>query len=122
MLLGLLKSVQKARCQTSDEVVGGAKTNYDIKLDNVDGTQMTSPLKQCQRDKLPPLRLIIMSASLDARIFSEYFGGARAVHVQGRQFPVDIFYTLYAETDYIDAAMVTIFQVKKGGCNIKLYY
>ncbi|XP_057531100.1 pre-mRNA-splicing factor ATP-dependent RNA helicase DEAH10 isoform X2 [Amaranthus tricolor] len=111
VLLGLLKSVQKARCQTSDEVVGGAKTNYDIKLDNVDGTQMTSPLKQCQRDKLPPLRLIIMSASLDARIFSEYFGGARAVHVQGRQFPVDIFYTLYAETDYIDAAMVTIFQI-----------
>ncbi|CAO2830197.1 unnamed protein product [Amaranthus hypochondriacus] len=111
VLLGLLKSVQKARCQTSDELVGGVKTNYDIKLDNVNGTLMTRPLKQSQRDRLPPLRLIIMSASLDARIFSEYFGGARAVHVQGRQFPVDIFYTLYAETDYIDAAMVTIFQI-----------
>lgn len=52
-----------------------------------------------------------MSASLDARVFSEYFGGAKAVHVQGRQFPVDIMYTVHPETDYIDAALVTIFQV-----------
>jgi ATP-dependent RNA helicase DHX8/PRP22 len=52
-----------------------------------------------------------MSASLDARLFSEYFGGARAVHVEGRQHHVDIFYTLHAETDYVDAALITIFQV-----------
>ncbi|CAI0390753.1 unnamed protein product [Linum tenue] len=55
--------------------------------------------------------LIIMSASLDARVFSEYFGGARAVHIQGRQHPVDILYTLYPEKDYVDAALVTIFQI-----------
>jgi ATP-dependent RNA helicase DHX8/PRP22 len=53
----------------------------------------------------------ISSASLDARLFSEYFGGARAVHVEGRQHHVDIFYTLHAETDYVDAALITIFQV-----------
>lgn len=52
-----------------------------------------------------------MSASLDARVFSEYFGGAKAVHVEGRQFPVDILYTEQPESDYIDAALVTIFQV-----------
>ncbi|KNA12486.1 hypothetical protein SOVF_125540 [Spinacia oleracea] len=52
-----------------------------------------------------------MSASLGAQIFSEYFGGAKAVHVQGRQFPVDIFYTLHAETDYVESAVVTIFQI-----------
>ncbi|CAI0390742.1 unnamed protein product, partial [Linum tenue] len=61
--------------------------------------------------KFPPLKLIIMSASLDARVFSEYFGGARAVHIQGRQHPVDILYTLYPEKDYVDAALVTIFQI-----------
>ncbi|XP_030956935.1 pre-mRNA-splicing factor ATP-dependent RNA helicase DEAH10-like isoform X2 [Quercus lobata] len=52
-----------------------------------------------------------MSASLDARGFSEYFGGAKAVHIQGQQFPVDIFYTHYAEPDYLDAALITIFQI-----------
>lgn len=111
VLLGLLKNVQKARSQTANELVDQIKINNDTKLEKDNGTQMASPLKQCQGAKLPPLRLIIMSASLDARIFSEYFGGAKAVHVQGRQFPVDIFYTLHAETDYVEAAMVSIFQV-----------
>ncbi|CAI0390745.1 unnamed protein product [Linum tenue] len=68
-------------------------------------------LKNSQDRKFPPLKLIIMSASLDARVFSEYFGGARAVHIQGRQHPVDILYTLYPEKDYVDAALVTIFQI-----------
>ncbi|XP_016435475.1 pre-mRNA-splicing factor ATP-dependent RNA helicase DEAH10 isoform X4 [Nicotiana tabacum] len=86
VLLGLLKNVQKARSKGINEVPGQAK-------------------------KYNPLKLIIMSASLDARVFSEYFGGARAVHVQGRQFPVDIFYTHKPETDCIDAALITIFQV-----------
>ncbi|KMT08916.1 hypothetical protein BVRB_6g136350 isoform A [Beta vulgaris subsp. vulgaris] len=111
VLLGLLKNVQKARSQTANELVDQIKINNDTKLEKDNGTQMASPLKQCQGAKLPPLRLIIMSASLDARIFSEYFGGAKAVHVQGRQFPVDIFYTLHAETDYVEAAMVSIFQI-----------
>ena len=35
-----------------------------------------------------PLRLVIMSATLDAAAFTDYFAGARAVYVQGRQFPV----------------------------------
>ncbi|KAJ0705088.1 putative RNA helicase [Helianthus annuus] len=52
-----------------------------------------------------------MSASLDARGFSEYFGGAKAGHVMGRQFPVDILYTAQPETDCLDAALVTIFQM-----------
>ncbi|CAI0390746.1 unnamed protein product [Linum tenue] len=67
-------------------------------------------LKNVQKARLKS-KLIIMSASLDARVFSEYFGGARAVHIQGRQHPVDILYTLYPEKDYVDAALVTIFQI-----------
>ncbi|XP_073221215.1 pre-mRNA-splicing factor ATP-dependent RNA helicase DEAH10-like [Cicer arietinum] len=71
-------------------------------------------LKKDHHDKSSPLKVIIMSASLDACTFSEYFGGAKAVHIQGRQFPVDIFYTRHAETDYLDAALITIFQVHLG--------
>lgn len=52
-----------------------------------------------------------MSASLDAKCFSDYFGGAKAVHIQGRQYPVDTLYTYQPESDYLDATLVTIFQV-----------
>ncbi|CAA7036301.1 unnamed protein product [Microthlaspi erraticum] len=95
VLLALLKKVQRARAKpVSERTVNG-----------------NGGLRGCQGRKLSPLKLIIMSASLDARVFSEYFGGAKAVHVQGRQFPVDIMYTVHPESDYIDAALVTIFQI-----------
>ncbi|XP_030956885.1 pre-mRNA-splicing factor ATP-dependent RNA helicase DEAH10 isoform X3 [Quercus lobata] len=113
VLLGLLKNVQKARSKTSNDRLNieNKRTNDRTLLDKDNEDQAISFLKQCQGSKFPPLKLVIMSASLDARGFSEYFGGAKAVHIQGRQFPVDIFYTHYAEPDYLDAALITIFQI-----------
>lgn len=35
-------------------------------------------------------RLIVMSATLDADAFADFFRDARAVYVQGRQFPVQV--------------------------------
>ncbi|KAH0638639.1 hypothetical protein KY285_035225 [Solanum tuberosum] len=113
VLLGLLKNVQKARSKSINGVVNTDHNNsnnghaLEERIDN----QNDGILKSCQVKKYNPLKLIIMSASLDARVFSEYFGGAKAVHVQGRQFPVDIFYTHKPETDCIDAALITIFQI-----------
>ncbi|KAJ8537770.1 hypothetical protein K7X08_014310 [Anisodus acutangulus] len=114
VLLGLLKNVHKARSKSINGVVNTGHNNnlnnghaLEERIDN----QNDGILKPCQAKKYSPLKLIIMSASLDARVFSEYFGGARAVHVQGRQFPVDIFYTHKPETDCIDAALITIFQI-----------
>ncbi|XP_047952833.1 ATP-dependent RNA helicase DEAH12, chloroplastic-like [Salvia hispanica] len=43
----------------------------------------------CQR---PCLRLIIMSATVDADQFSDYFFGCRTLHVTGRHFPVAVKY------------------------------
>lgn len=115
VLLGLLKSVQDARSKSLNNLQNtkNKKTNNDIQLKE-NGAQGLNFLKQYQGRT--PLKLIIMSASLDARIFSEYFGGARAVHIQGRQFPVDIFYTLHVENDYLDASLATIFQVFSALC------
>nr|XP_016437469.1 PREDICTED: DExH-box ATP-dependent RNA helicase DExH5, mitochondrial-like isoform X1 [Nicotiana tabacum] len=36
----------------------------------------------------PELRLILMSATLDAKLFSSYFGGAPLVHIPGFTYPV----------------------------------
>ncbi|KAL6983323.1 Pre-mRNA-splicing factor ATP-dependent RNA helicase DEAH10, partial [Sarracenia purpurea var. burkii] len=113
VLLGLLKSVQKVRSASVNQCsdIGHTNAHNGVLMEKVNDVQCGSIPKQCRGIKLSPLKLIIMSASLDARVFSEYFGGARAVHVQGRQFPVDILYTRYPETDYVDAALITIFQV-----------
>lgn len=112
-MLGLLKKVQNARSKSADGHSNGNNKNADsdMILDRENDTNGINTLKQCQGRKFPPLKLIIMSASLDARGFSEYFGCAKAVHVQGRQFPVEILYTLYPEPDFLDATLITIFQV-----------
>ncbi|XP_059315562.1 pre-mRNA-splicing factor ATP-dependent RNA helicase DEAH10-like [Lycium ferocissimum] len=103
VLLGLLKNVQKARSKRINEVVN-TDHNYSNNRQALEG-------RIDNKKKYNPLKLIIMSASLDARVFSEYFGGAKAVHVQGRQFPVDIFDTPKSETDCLDPALITIFQI-----------
>lgn len=111
VLLGLLKDVQKKRSQkTFSESNNNGTLVKEENNGEGEGSSVSVVKPQLVR-KLNPLKLIIMSASLDARGFSEYFGGAKAVHVQGRQFPVDILYTTQPETDCLDAALVTIFQV-----------
>ena len=52
------------------------------------------------------LKLIIISATLDAGKFSKNFDDASIFMIPGRMFPVDIFYTkLVPEADYVDAAV-----------------
>lgn len=109
VLLGLLKNVQYSR-STNSEINKNLGKSNDKKNSKQELSQ-GHVLKPYQTSKLAPLKLIIMSASLDARCFSEYFGGAKAVHVQGRQYPVEILYTYQPEPDYLDATLITIFQV-----------
>merc|ERR1712142_636892 len=59
----------------------------------------------------PELKLIVTSATLDAVKFSEYFFQAPIFTIPGRTFPVEILYTKEAETDYLDAALITVMQI-----------
>lgn len=59
----------------------------------------------------PDLKLIISSATLDAKKFSDFFDGAPIFQIPGRRYPVDIFYTKAPEADYLDAAIVTTLQI-----------
>ncbi|KAL7237472.1 hypothetical protein ACSBR2_003717 [Camellia fascicularis] len=113
VLLGLLKSVQNVMSGSVNQCpnIDHTKANNGPMMEKENDAKSTGILKQYQGTKFSPLKLIIMSASLDAQIFSEYFGSAKAIHVKGRQFPVDILYTYHLETDCIDAALITIFQI-----------
>lgn len=59
----------------------------------------------------PDLRLIITSATLDAKKFSDYFLSCPVLHIPGRTFPVEIMYTKEPEFDYLDAALMTVMQI-----------
>ena len=59
----------------------------------------------------PDLRVVVMSATLEAEKFATYFDGAELIYVEGRQFPVHLWYTPSPEADFIDAILVTILQV-----------
>ena len=53
----------------------------------------------------PDLKLVIMSATLDAGKFQSYFDNAPLMNVPGRTHPVEIFYTPEPERDYLEAAI-----------------
>ena len=57
------------------------------------------------------LKIIIMSATLDAQKFTKYFNNAPFLPVPGRTHPVEIFYTPEAEKDYVEAALRTVLQI-----------
>ena len=61
--------------------------------------------------KRPDLKIVVMSATLNAERFQKYFEGAPLLDVPGRMFPVEIFYTQRPETDYLQAAIKTVVNI-----------
>lgn len=61
--------------------------------------------------KRPDLKMVVMSATLDAEKFQKYFEGAPLIKVPGRTFPVEIFYTPEPEKDYVEACIRTALQI-----------
>lgn len=59
----------------------------------------------------PDLKIVIMSATLDAQKFQTYFNDAPLLAVPGRTHPVEIFYTAEPERDYVEAAIRTVLQI-----------
>jgi pre-mRNA-splicing factor ATP-dependent RNA helicase DHX15/PRP43 len=57
------------------------------------------------------LKLIVMSATLNAEKFQEFFEGAPLLSVPGRLFPVEVFFTQVAEEDYLEATVKTVLQI-----------
>ncbi|CAF3656713.1 unnamed protein product [Rotaria socialis] len=67
-------------------------------------------LKEVAKQR-PDLKIIVMSATLDAGKFQDYFDKAPLLTIPGRTFPVEIFYTPEPERDYLEAAIRTTIQI-----------
>jgi ATP-dependent RNA helicase DHX8/PRP22 len=74
------------------------------------------------RPPSPPLRVVVMSATLDIGIYQSFFrfdedltgvtfAPPVSVVVPGRQFPVDIYYVPEPVASYLDATVATVLQV-----------
>eukprot|EP00965_Chrysotila_dentata_P094309 3117951-Pleurochrysis_carterae.AAC.1 len=57
------------------------------------------------------LKLICTSATLDAEKYSTYFFECPIFTIPGRTYPVEVLYTKTPETDYMDAALITVMQI-----------
>ncbi|KAF2325055.1 hypothetical protein GH714_022474 [Hevea brasiliensis] len=67
-------------------------------------------LKEVLRNR-SDLKLVVMSATLEAEKFQGYFNDAPLMRVPGRLHPVEIFYTQEPERDYLEAAIRTVVQI-----------
>jgi len=80
-------------------------------------------LKKIQRRR-PELRIIVTSATLDAEKVRDFFAlnesgtvdtsDVAVLSIEGRTFPVDIFYSLDPVPDYIQATVATVMKIHVG--------
>jgi pre-mRNA-splicing factor ATP-dependent RNA helicase DHX15/PRP43 len=61
--------------------------------------------------KRTDLKVVVMSATLEAEKFQGYFMKAPLMRVPGRLYPVEIFYTQDPERDYLEATIRTAVQI-----------
>ncbi|ERL87941.1 hypothetical protein D910_05329 [Dendroctonus ponderosae] len=60
--------------------------------------------------KLPRLKIIVMSATMDVDHFANYFN-CQVVYLEGRTYPLNIRYTTHAQEDYQTACIYTFFRI-----------
>jgi len=67
-------------------------------------------LKEVMKNR-PDLKVIVMSATMDAAKMQGYFDNAPMLNIPGRAHPVETFYTAEPERDYLEAAIRTVVQI-----------
>src|SRR5262249_20449045 len=60
---------------------------------NLEGVLAAPLWRRLQRNSRPDLKIVVMSATLDAAPVAAYLGGARVLRSEGRQYPLEIEYT-----------------------------
>mmetsp|Transcript_38855 Transcript_38855/g.58363 ORF Transcript_38855/g.58363 Transcript_38855/m.58363 type:complete len:721 (-) Transcript_38855:227-2389(-) len=82
-----------------------------LATDVIMGLLMEVIPKRIKGSEYGELKVVVMSATLDAEKFQEYFHGAPLMKVPGRTHPVEVFYTAKPERNYVEAAVRTTLQI-----------
>ena len=114
ILFGVVKRAMDARNRNGRN--GGSTIKED--LEAMDGKKLGQDeiikfnmKKRAAEMNLPPLHVIVMSATLDIDTFQKFFPQAKSIKIPGRQYPVDTLYTKEVKEDYIEAALATAMQI-----------
>lgn len=71
-------------------------------------------VKEAQRQRsfknMTPLKIIVMSATMDIDHFSKYFG-VKGMYIEGKTYQVKVMHAKERQTDYHNACLVTLFQI-----------
>ncbi|KAM4620774.1 ATP-dependent RNA helicase DHX33 [Polymixia lowei] len=81
-----------------------------VHTDVLFGVVKTAQRRRRELSKIP-LKIIVMSATMDVDLFSEYFNKSPVLYLEGRQHPIQIYYTKQPQSDYLQAALVSVFQI-----------
>jgi len=65
-----------------------------------------------RKHKMPKLKIIITSATMDIDHFGKYFN-VKGMYLEGRTHPVRIMHAKESQDDYIHAALVTLFDIHR---------
>jgi len=111
ILFGVVKRAMKARALLKRDDEGkikeeGAEQDRD-KLIQQRMRQRSTQLE------LPPLHVVVMSATLEIETFQAFFPDAKHIKIPGRQFPVQTLFTPDFQEDYIDSALSTTLQIHR---------
>ncbi|CUG05081.1 DEAD/DEAH box RNA helicase, putative [Bodo saltans] len=68
-------------------------------------------LKDLTRKRQKDLKIVVMSATLNAQHFSSFWRDAPIGVVHGRSYPVTVYHTAEPQADFVEAAISTILQV-----------
>lgn len=68
-------------------------------------------LKAIARKREDSLKIVVMSATLNAEHFSKFWWNAPIGVVHGRMFPVTILHTVEPQADYVEAVISTVLQI-----------
>uniref|UniRef100_A0AAY4E6V9 ATP-dependent RNA helicase DHX33 n=1 Tax=Denticeps clupeoides TaxID=299321 RepID=A0AAY4E6V9_9TELE len=81
-----------------------------VHTDVLFGVVKAAQRRRSEQNRLP-LKVIVMSATMDVDLFSQYFNKSPVLYLEGRQHPIQVFYTKQPQSDYLQAALVSIFQI-----------
>ena len=112
ILFGVVKMAMRAR--------GHPSSDNDKNFDNSEKKETRDQkIKRLLRAKakewkLPRLKVVVMSATLQVSTFQSFFPDSVTIQIPGRLFPVQTVYTADYQEDYIDSAMATALQIHYG--------
>lgn len=116
ILFGVVKRAMRARGHESDDNDDNDNETSDNgeTKETRDGKMKRFLRKKAREWKLPRLKVVVMSATLQISTFEAFFSNSVTMTIPGRLFPVQTVYAAEYQEDYIDSALATALQIHYG--------